>query len=97
VPALGIEVTEAVGLEPVGNHLEYQVAAKVRGHWPPEYFLPAPAQFMEVEIAQARNLSVKLVSVWQRRTDPDAGHGAQAARVASLAFVARPSSESVIR
>jgi hypothetical protein len=97
-PALGIEVTEAVGLEPVGNHPEYQVAGKVSGRWPPENSLPTPAQFSEVEIAQAGNLSLKLISVWQRRTDPNAWHGAQAARrLDALAFLVRSSSASVIR
>ena len=95
-PALSIEVTKAFGLELIGHHPEYEVPGKVSERWPPKSCLPAPAQFIDVKIAQARNLSVEFVSVWQRRTDANARHGAQAARLGSPALVL-PSPPSVIR
>jgi hypothetical protein len=48
----------------------------VKGRWPPKKSVPAPAKVIDVEITQARDLSVKLASVRQGRTDLDARHGA---------------------
>ena len=74
-PALGIEVTKAFGLELIRQHPEDEMAGKVRRRWPPKDCLPTPAKFIDVEIAQARNLNVKCVSVRRRWTDADARHG----------------------
>jgi hypothetical protein len=59
--------------------------------------LPTPAKFIDVEIAQARNLNVEFVSVWQRRTDANAWHGAQAARRLGSPAPVLPSLLSAIR
>jgi hypothetical protein len=69
----------------------------VSGRWPPKSCLPAPAYFIDVEIAQARNLNVDFVSVWQRRTDANARHGTQAARRLSSPALMLPSLLSAIR
>jgi len=44
---------------------------------PPEYIMPAASKLPNVEIAQARNLNVECLAVRQRRSSPDARHGAQ--------------------
>jgi hypothetical protein len=62
------------------DHPEYEVAGKVRGRSLPKDCLPTPTQFIDVEIAQPRNLNIEFVSVWRRWTDANAWHGAQAAR-----------------
>jgi hypothetical protein len=95
--ALSIEVPEAFGLELIGQHPEYEVAGKVSGRWPPKNCLPTPTQFIDVEIAQARNLDIEFVLVWQRWTDADAWHGAQAARRLGLPALVLPSLPSAIR
>ena len=75
-PALSIKVTEAFGLELIGQHPEHEMTGRVRGRWPAKDGPPTPAKLIDVEIAQTRNLNVKFVLVWQRRADPDAWHGA---------------------
>lgn len=75
-PALSIKVTKTFGLELIGQHPEHEMAGQVRRRWPPKDQLPTPAKCIDVQIAQTRNLNVKFVLVWRRRTDPDPWHGA---------------------
>ena len=75
--ALGVQVTQLVGLKPVGQNAKQQMAGQVRGRSPPEHGVPTSSKLTDVEIAQARNLDVECLPVRQCRTDLDARHGAQ--------------------
>jgi hypothetical protein len=69
----------------------------VSGRLPPKEGLPTPVKLIDIEIAQVRNLNVKFVSVWLRRTDPDARHVAYAAHRLERPTPALSFSPSVIR
>ncbi len=55
----GIEITQNLGLDPVGQHGEQQVPWQVRGRTAPEDNAPAGAQGIDVKTAQARDLDVE--------------------------------------
>jgi hypothetical protein len=71
-PALSIKVTEAFGLELIGQHPEHEMARKASRRWSTKDRPPTPVEFIDVEITQPRNLNVKFVLVWQRWTDSNA-------------------------
>ena len=75
--ALAVQITQHVGLQPVSQNAEQEVAGQVRVRSPPEYVMPMASKPPDVEIAQARNLAVECLPVRQGRTNPDARHGAQ--------------------
>ena len=52
--ALTVQITQAIGLQPVGEDPEQQVARQVRGRRSPEHCVPTVAKFADVEITQAR-------------------------------------------
>jgi hypothetical protein len=56
--ALGTEVTQMVGLEPVCQNAKQQMAGQVRGRPPPEHGVPTRPKCTNIEIAQARDLDV---------------------------------------
>ena len=56
------------------------MTSKVSGRWPAECGMPTAAKLTNVEITQARNLSVEFLAVRQRRTDLHPRHGSQAGR-----------------
>src|SRR5262249_300402 len=74
---LAIKVAQVVGLEPVRQNTKQQVARQARMRSTPEYVMPTVFKLPDVELAQARNLDVKWLSVRRCRTDLDARHGAQ--------------------
>ena len=49
-PAFTIQITETIGLEPVGYDPKQQVARQVRGRRSPENCLPTVAKPADVEI-----------------------------------------------
>jgi hypothetical protein len=57
--ALRIQVTQLIGLKPVSQNAEQEVAGQVRGRRSPERVLPPDPKFTNVEITQARNLDVE--------------------------------------
>jgi hypothetical protein len=57
--ALGIQVTQLIGLKPVSQNAEQEVAGQVRGRRSPERILPPDPKLIDVEITQARNLDVE--------------------------------------
>jgi hypothetical protein len=56
---LGVQVTQLIGLQPVGQDAKQQMAGQVRGRLPPEHGVPTAAKLTDAEIAQARNLGVE--------------------------------------
>jgi hypothetical protein len=70
-------LTQRVGLQPVSQDAEQEVAGQVSVRSPPEYVMPMASKPPDVEITQARNLAVECRPVRQGRTDLDAWHGAQ--------------------
>jgi len=61
--AFTVQVTQAIGLEPVSQYAKQQVAGQVRGCRSPKHSMPAAAKFADAEIAKARDLGVELLSV----------------------------------
>src|SRR5437660_9564172 len=55
---LGVQVTQLLGLQPVGQDTKQKMAGQVRGRLPPEHGVPTAAKLTDAEIAQARNLAV---------------------------------------
>src|SRR5262249_45497486 len=78
--ALGIKIAEPIGLQPIGNDPEQEVAWQVRGRTVPANTQPLSPQRTDVEIAQARDLGIDCLSVRRGRTDLDPRHGVQNAR-----------------
>src|SRR5438552_10570508 len=72
--ALGIQITQLIGLKPVGQNAEQKVG-QARGRRSSECILPSDPKFPDVEIAQARNLDVDRLTVRWCGTDLDARHG----------------------
>jgi hypothetical protein len=72
--ALGIQISQVIDLQPVGQNAKHQMAGQVRGRLPPEYGMPAGAKRTDVEIAQTRNLAVECLPVRDCRTDLNARH-----------------------
>ena len=66
---LAIQVAQPIGLKPVGQNAKQQMAGQVRGSPPPEHSMPAGPKFIDVEIAQARDLDVECLPVRRCRTD----------------------------
>src|SRR5262249_58141535 len=63
--ALAVQITQYVGLQPIRQNAEQEVAGQV-GMWsPPEYVMPMASKPPDVEIAQARNLAVECLAVRQ--------------------------------
>jgi hypothetical protein len=56
---LGVQVTQLIGLQPVGQDAKQQMAGQVRGRPPPEHGVPTAAKLTDAEIAQVRNLGVE--------------------------------------
>src|SRR6266511_3802224 len=56
---LGFQVTQLIGLQPVGQDAKQQMAGQVRGRLPPEHGVPTAAKLADAEIAEARNLGVE--------------------------------------
>jgi hypothetical protein len=50
------------------------MAGKASRRWPAKDRPPTPVEFIDAEITQTRNLNVKFVLVWQRRTVSNAWH-----------------------
>jgi hypothetical protein len=75
--ALGVlvEVAEALGLKPISQHTEQQVAGQMVRSSPTEYRTPPRPQTRQVEIAQARDLGIHGLM-----TNRGLCHGRQAAR-----------------
>ena len=72
-----MQITQHIGLQPIRQNAEQEMAGQL-GVWsPPEYVMPMAAKPPNGEIAQARNLAVECLPVRQGRTDLDARHGAQ--------------------
>ena len=70
----GIEVSQLIGLEPVGENRKQQMAGQMRRRLSPEGALPARPQAMEIEIAQMRDLVVQRWSGWPLRNRPCSPH-----------------------
>jgi hypothetical protein len=68
-------VAEALGLKPIGQHTEQEVAGQVVRRSPTEYRAPLRPQTCQVEIAQARDLDIHGLM-----TNRGLSHGRQAAR-----------------
>jgi hypothetical protein len=68
-------VAEALGLKPISQHTEQQVAGQVVRRSPTEYRTPPRPQTCQAEIAQARDLGFHGITITQRIS-----HGRQAAR-----------------
>ena len=79
-PALAVQVTEVIGLQPIGQHAEEEMPGQVRGRLPPEHVPPPGTKRANVEIAQARDLDIERLLVRCCRTDFYAWHVGQAAR-----------------
>src|SRR5262249_39258381 len=75
---LAVQITQHVGLQPVRQHAEQEVAGQVEVWSPPEYVTPMASKLPDVEIAQARNLAVEGLPVRRNRSNLDARHGPQA-------------------
>jgi len=56
---LGVQVTQLIGLQPVGQDAKHQMAGQVMGRLPPEHGVPTAAKRTDAEIAQAGNLGVE--------------------------------------
>ena len=78
--ALAVQITQYVGLEPISQNAEQEVAGQVRVRWPPEYVMPTASKLPDGEIAQAGNLAVEFLPVRQGRSNPDAWHETYAER-----------------
>jgi hypothetical protein len=52
---LGVQVTQLIGLQPVGQDAKQQMAGQVMGRLPPRQGLPTAAKLTDAEIAQARS------------------------------------------
>jgi hypothetical protein len=57
--AVGIEIAEPIGLQPIGQDPKQQMAGQVRGCSPSEHRMPSRSQFPDVETAQTRDLVVE--------------------------------------
>jgi hypothetical protein len=55
----GTEISQLIGLQPVGENGKQQMAGQMRRRLLPEHALPARPQAMEIEIAQMRDLVVQ--------------------------------------
>src|SRR5665811_987993 len=77
---LTIQVTQLIGLKPIRQNTEQQMAGQVRRRSSPEYGVPTVPKFTDVEVTQARNLDVECLSVRWRATDLYARHGDQGDR-----------------
>src|SRR5207245_3571784 len=71
---VGIQVTEPIGLQPIGQNTKQQMAGQVSRCSSPEYRMPSGSQFSDIEIAQTRDLVVKRPSIRHRRIDHHAWH-----------------------
>ena len=58
-----IKVAQPIGLKPVGQNPEQQMAGEVRGRSPPKDRVPSGSKFADIEIAQSRNLDVELLPI----------------------------------
>ena len=65
---LAIQVTPSIGLQPVREGAEQQMARKVRRRSAAERSMPTAPQLLDIEIAQLRNLEI------ERRTNQAAPH-----------------------
>jgi hypothetical protein len=70
-----VEVAEALGLKPISQHTEHQVAGQMVRRSPTEYRTPPCPQTRQIEIAQARDLGFHSLM-----TNRGLSHGRQAAR-----------------
>jgi hypothetical protein len=64
-PALRIQVTETIGLQPIRQNPEQKVTWKVRGRWTAENIVPLGTKRFDVDVFPIR----------QRRANPHPGHG----------------------
>ena len=69
-----------VGLKPIGQNAEQQMARQVRGRSSSEYGVPPSPKRTDIEIAQTRDLDVDCLAVRRGWTDLDAWHGVQVGR-----------------
>jgi hypothetical protein len=77
---VGIEISQTIGLQPIGQNTKQQMAGNVRRRWPPEGHMPSGSEVADIEIAQTRDLVLKPLSIRHRRADHHARHGVYAAR-----------------
>ena len=56
---LGVQVTQLIGLQSIGQDAKQQMAGQVRGRLPPKRGVPTAAKLTDAEIAQTRNLGVE--------------------------------------
>ena len=75
-PTVGIQFAEPIGLQPISQDTKQQVAGQVTGCSASEHRVPSGSQFPDIETAQTRDLVVEQVSIWHRRIDHHACHGA---------------------
>ena len=59
---LTIQVTQMIGLQPVGQNAIQKMTGQVRGRPPPKDAVPTSPKLADVEIAQARNLDIECAS-----------------------------------
>src|SRR5262249_9234172 len=74
-PNVGLQFPEPIGLQPISQNMKQQVAGQVRGRSPPERRVPFGSQFLDIEIAQTRDLGVERLSIRHRGIDHHAWHG----------------------
>src|SRR5215831_11548376 len=58
-PTVGIQVTEPIDLQSIGEDTKQKVAGQVRGWTPPEDGMPSGSQLSDIETAQTRDLVVE--------------------------------------
>ena len=75
--ALAVQITEVIGLKPIGQQTEEDMSGQVRG-LSLEDVLPTGTKRSNVEIAQMRDLDVERLSIRRCRTDFHTGHVRQA-------------------
>jgi hypothetical protein len=78
--ALGVEITQVIGLEPVSQNAKQQMMGQVSGRSPPEHRVPAGSERTDIEFAQARDLDVECLSVWLNPTVLGVRHDGQEER-----------------
>jgi hypothetical protein len=78
--AVALQFAEPVGLQPIGQDTEQQVAGQVRGRAPSEHGMPSGPQLPDIETAQARDLVIEGLSIRLAWIDCHSHHWDQAAR-----------------
>jgi hypothetical protein len=58
-----IQITQPIGLQPVGQNAQQEMAGQVRGRPPPEHIVPTDLKFTDTEIAQVRDLGVERFAI----------------------------------